>query len=41
MVGLLLAALPALPFDAAAGEAAAAARRGLEDAGRGIGTAVH
>jgi tRNA(fMet)-specific endonuclease VapC len=39
VVGLLLAALPVLPFDAAAGEAAAAARRGLEASGRGIGIA--
>lgn len=38
-VGLLLAALAILPFDAAAGEAAATARRTLEAAGQGIGMA--
>lgn len=38
-VGLLLAALTVLEFDERAAEAASAARRALEKAGRGIGMA--
>jgi predicted nucleic acid-binding protein len=38
-MGRLLAALAILPFDAAAGEAAATARRTLSAAGQGIGMA--
>lgn len=39
LIGDLLGALPVLPFDEPAGEAAAAVRRKLEAGGRGIGMA--